>query len=238
MLFNFFIPRGSGVSVLSYLTLVVLIKVYVCVLFVLVFSLVFTKLSFSNVNLVGGLISLDCSFDLGERGLYVVDLFAYLCVLMPLFISIQIVSITVSCMSLVASFMDIGYYVHVISFQWGWEFFYPVMDFNFSCVNDSVDLFLDRSGDLSLYVPVYVPCCLVLSSLDVIHSFCIDSLGVKLDAVPGHLNSVYVDVESVGVDAGQCSEYCGEAHSFMGFEVNFVRDWDFGVGFFLGELGA
>lgn len=47
---------------------------------------------------------------------------------------------------------------------------------------------------------------------DVIHSFAVPSLGLKIDAVPGRLNQTSVLVEREGVYYGQCSEICGVHH--------------------------
>nr|YP_011013895.1 cytochrome c oxidase subunit 2 [Arthurdendyus triangulatus]WPY71418.1 cytochrome c oxidase subunit 2 [Arthurdendyus triangulatus] len=52
-------------------------------------------------------------------------------------------------------------------------------------------------------------------SSDVIHSFAIPELSLKLDCVPGRLNSAFVLIRHVGKYFGQCSEICGANHSFM-----------------------
>lgn len=56
---------------------------------------------------------------------------------------------------------------------------------------------------------------------DVIHSFAIPSLGVKIDAVPGKLNTVLVDFP-IGVFFGQCSELCGVNHSLIPIVISVV----------------
>ena len=40
-------------------------------------------------------------------------------------------------------------------------------------------------------------------------------MGVKVDAVPGRLNSFCISFNRVGVFMGQCSEICGANHSFI-----------------------
>ena len=54
-----------------------------------------------------------------------------------------------------------------------------------------------------------------VSSLDVIHSWALPSLGLKIDACPGRLNRIFVRVWRSGVFYGQCSEICGIYHGFM-----------------------
>ena len=53
---------------------------------------------------------------------------------------------------------------------------------------------------------------LLLSSNDVIHSFAIPNLAIKLDAVPGRLNSTGLIINIPGIYYGQCSELCGVYH--------------------------
>jgi cytochrome c oxidase subunit 2 len=52
-------------------------------------------------------------------------------------------------------------------------------------------------------------------------------LGLKVDAVPGRLNQLSVEINSVGVFYGQCSEICGANHSFMPIRLQFLKieDW-------------
>ncbi len=46
---------------------------------------------------------------------------------------------------------------------------------------------------------------------DVIHSWAVPSLGVKIDAIPGRLNEIWFRADREGVYYGQCSELCGQA---------------------------
>ncbi len=69
-------------------------------------------------------------------------------------------------------------------------------------------------------------CCdvlykLVFVSLDVIHSFVILVLGLKVDCIPGRLNEVVVFVLVPGMYYGQCSELCGVLHGFMPITIMF-----------------
>ena len=50
---------------------------------------------------------------------------------------------------------------------------------------------------------------------DVIHSWAVPSLGIKIDAVPGRLNQTSILAERPGIFYGQCSEICGVYHGFM-----------------------
>jgi len=55
----------------------------------------------------------------------------------------------------------------------------------------------------------------LVTSSDVLHSFAIPELGVKIDAVPGRLSHYLLQIERPGVFYGQCSEICGVGHGFM-----------------------
>lgn len=69
--------------------------------------------------------------------------------------------------------------------------------------------------DKPLYLPVDTPIRVIVSSDDVLHSWAIPSLGVKIDCVPGRLNVVEFRIARTGVFYGQCSEICGTQHGFM-----------------------
>jgi cytochrome c oxidase subunit 2 len=87
----------------------------------------------------------------------------------------------------------------------------------------------DLSGFRLLEVdkPIFIPrgeyIRLLVTGGDVIHSFCIPSLGVKVDAVPGRLNQTYFFPLNLGSYYGQCSEICGANHSFMPIKMEVLE---------------
>nr|YP_009504398.1 cytochrome c oxidase subunit II [Macrodorcas seguyi]AWX65988.1 cytochrome c oxidase subunit II [Macrodorcas seguyi]QDH52449.1 cytochrome c oxidase subunit II [Macrodorcas seguyi] len=56
---------------------------------------------------------------------------------------------------------------------------------------------------------------LMVTAADVLHSWTIPALSVKIDATPGRLNQVSFILNRTGLFFGQCSEICGANHSFM-----------------------
>jgi len=64
---------------------------------------------------------------------------------------------------------------------------------------------------------------LLLTSSDVLHSFSIPAFGVKVDCVPGRLNSLVTVLDRTGMYYGQCSEICGSNHSFMPVSARVLR---------------
>nr|WNH22118.1 cytochrome c oxidase subunit II [Peprilus paru]WNH22612.1 cytochrome c oxidase subunit II [Peprilus paru] len=76
--------------------------------------------------------------------------------------------------------------------------------------------------DHRMVVPIESPIRVLISAEDVLHSWAVPSLGVKMDAVPGRLNQVAFISSRPGVFYGQCSEICGANHSFMPIVVETV----------------
>ena len=66
-----------------------------------------------------------------------------------------------------------------------------------------------------------------VKSNDVIHDWAMPAFGVKLDAVPGRLQTTWFRAEREGVYYGQCSELCGRNHAFMPIAVRVVSEADF-----------
>lgn len=74
----------------------------------------------------------------------------------------------------------------------------------------------------------YIRC--LITADDVIHSWALPQLGVKVDAIPGRINSFILNSDRFGTFYGQCSELCGVNHAFMPICVEFVNqgmflDW-------------
>ncbi len=57
---------------------------------------------------------------------------------------------------------------------------------------------------------------------DVLHSFALPRMGVKVDCVPGLLSSLEAKILTPGIFYGQCRELCGVNHSFMPIEVEVI----------------
>jgi heme/copper-type cytochrome/quinol oxidase subunit 2 len=67
----------------------------------------------------------------------------------------------------------------------------------------------------ALILPTKTHIKLNITAHDVLHSWAVPGLGVKVDAVPGRINQALVYLERRGVFYGQCSELCGVNHGFM-----------------------
>jgi cytochrome c oxidase subunit 2 len=80
--------------------------------------------------------------------------------------------------------------------------------------------------DNELIVPVgkYVRMIVTSEPTDVIHSFAMQSFGIKVDAVPGRMNETWFRADKLGLYYGQCSELCGKDHAFMPIAIRVVSD--------------
>nr|AIT58552.1 cytochrome c oxidase subunit II [Abbottina rivularis]QKV09963.1 cytochrome c oxidase subunit II [Abbottina binhi]BAU45978.1 cytochrome c oxidase subunit II [Abbottina rivularis] len=76
--------------------------------------------------------------------------------------------------------------------------------------------------DHRVVLPMQSPIRVLVSAEDVLHSWSVPALGVKMDAVPGRLNQTSFIASRPGVFYGQCSEICGANHSFMPIVVETV----------------
>nr|YP_010021615.1 cytochrome c oxidase subunit II [Moolgarda perusii]QOL10556.1 cytochrome c oxidase subunit II [Moolgarda perusii] len=118
--------------------------------------------------------------------------------------------------------------VKAVGHQWYWSYEYTdyeALEFD-SYMIPTQDLapgqFRLIETDHRMVVPVESPIRVLVSAEDVLHSWAVPSLGVKMDAVPGRLNQVAFVASRPGVFYGQCSEICGANHSFMPIVVEAV----------------
>lgn len=70
-----------------------------------------------------------------------------------------------------------------------------------------------------LVLPVNVNISVITNSFDVIHSWFIPGLGLKLDCVPGRSTHHTLHIINPGFYYGQCAEICGRYHHHMPIRV-------------------
>ncbi len=134
--------------------------------------------------------------------------------------------------------------LEVIGHQWYWSYEYTTIAKSFSKYSEAKysfqfdsymvpteDLKVGQLRLLSTTAPVILPAgqfikCLVTAD-DVLHSWAIPALGVKMDAMPGRSSLVYLYMESPGIYYGQCSELCGVNHGFMPIEIHGVHSFEY-----------
>nr|YP_010400257.1 cytochrome c oxidase subunit II [Tenguella granulata]UQS75956.1 cytochrome c oxidase subunit 2 [Tenguella granulata] len=118
--------------------------------------------------------------------------------------------------------------VKSIGHQWYWSYEYsdfPSIEFDsYMIPTNELDPgdFRLLEVDHRMVLPTQTDIRVLVTSADVIHSWTVPSLGVKVDAVPGRLNQLGFFIKYPGVFYGQCSEICGANHSFMPIVVEAI----------------
>nr|BCM94562.1 cytochrome oxidase subunit 2 [Ceramaster japonicus] len=119
--------------------------------------------------------------------------------------------------------------IKAIGHQWYWSYEYAdyrELEFD-SYMIQTPDLTTGKPRllevDNRLTLPAQTPIRALVSSADVLHSWTIPSLGIKMDAVPGRLNQINFFISRCGIFYGQCSEICGANHSFMPIVIESVN---------------
>ncbi len=121
--------------------------------------------------------------------------------------------------------------VKAIGHQWYWTYEYSDYkegELNFdSYILAEDDLFLGGlrllEVDRKLVLPAETHVRLLATSADVLHSWAVPSLGIKIDCCPGRLNQVAIYILREGIFYGQCSEICGINHGFIPIVVEAVN---------------
>jgi len=83
--------------------------------------------------------------------------------------------------------------------------------------------------DNQVVLPILTHVRLLVTAADVLHSFAVPALGVKIDCVPGRLNQVSLFIKREGIYFGQCSELCGVNHAFMPIAIRAVDLGDYNL---------
>jgi cytochrome c oxidase subunit II len=101
--------------------------------------------------------------------------------------------------------------ISVTAQKWRWDFEYKN----------------GKKASTEFYVPVGVPVRLLMTSVDVIHSFYVPSFRMKQDVVPGMYSNVWFQAKETGVFQLFCTEFCGTNHSAMLGKVHVVDRLEF-----------
>nr|AML26532.1 cytochrome c oxidase subunit II [Staphylinidae sp. BMNH 1274696] len=111
--------------------------------------------------------------------------------------------------------------IKTIGHQWYWSYEYT--DFkniefdSYMIPTNSLNQHSFRLLDVDnrIVLPYNSQIRMIVTAADVLHSWTIPSLSVKIDATPGRLNQINFFMNRTGILFGQCSEICGANHSFM-----------------------
>nr|QDI94039.1 cytochrome c oxidase subunit II [Tuxedo sp. ph57] len=118
--------------------------------------------------------------------------------------------------------------IKAVGHQWYWSYEYSDIK------NIEMESYMKPSNSLEedefrllevdnrIVLPMNSTIRMLVTSSDVIHSWTIPSLGVKIDGTPGRLNQGTLNIKRPGLMYGQCSEICGANHSFMPIVVEAI----------------
>lgn len=137
-------------------------------------------------------------------------------------------------------FMDELYFpdltVKAIGHQWYWSFEYSDIDipiiYDSNMIHENELILGDTrllQTDTAVILPYETEVRIIITSQDVLHSFSLPSLAIKVDAAPGRLNQIgtILTHDMSGVVYGQCSELCGVNHGFMPIKLVVTKPTDF-----------
>nr|UVU30517.1 cytochrome c oxidase subunit 2 [Odontocolon albotibiale] len=108
-----------------------------------------------------------------------------------------------------------------IGHQWYWSYEYSDFkniefdSFMIQMNNHKLNSFRLLDVDNHMIIPFNNQIRMLINSADVIHSWTIPSIGIKIDSIPGRINQTMMYISRPGLYFGQCSEICGMNHSFM-----------------------
>nr|QEH58942.1 cytochrome c oxidase subunit II [Trepobates sp. XD-2019] len=118
--------------------------------------------------------------------------------------------------------------IKAIGHQWYWSYEYS--DFK----NIEFDSYMKPTNEIMknefrlletdnrIILPTNNQIRILVTATDVLHSWTIPCMGIKIDAIPGRLNQGLMFINRPGIMYGQCSEICGANHSFMPITIESV----------------
>jgi len=160
----------------------------------------------------------------------------------PSLLLIKIAVPSLAILYLIDDLVDSSLRLKVNAHQWFWRYEYT--DFYPRGVDSSLEfdryIIPEKSLELNEFrlletenrpvLPYSTETQILITRIDVLHSWTVPSLGVKADANPGRINHVKIKPYNPGVFYGQCSEICGANHRFMPISLEFISaeyflDW-------------
>jgi cytochrome c oxidase subunit 2 len=119
--------------------------------------------------------------------------------------------------------------IKTIGHQWYWRYEYSdFLNLEFDSYIIPEDELLPGQHrllevDNRVVLPIQTRIRIIITSADVIHSWAIPRIGIKIDAIPGRLNQVGFSTPMPGVLYGQCSEICGANHTFIPIALEIIN---------------
>ena len=132
--------------------------------------------------------------------------------------------------------VDPAFTVKVVGHQWYWSYEYPDQG-NFA-VESRILSEADRvkqkptvprllAVDEEMVIPKGTTIRIIGTAADSMHGWTVPGFGIKKTVIPGRLNEGWINVRDEGYYFGQCSQICGNNHSFMPIAVRVVSKPEF-----------
>ena len=133
-------------------------------------------------------------------------------------------------------FANADFTVKVVGHQWYWSYEYPDQG-NFS-VDSRILAEADRikqkpnvprmmAVDEEMVIPKGTNIRIIGTAADSMHGWTVPGFGIKKTVIPGRLNEGWINVREEGYYFGQCSQICGNSHSYMPIAVRVVSKPEF-----------
>nr|YP_003734782.1 cytochrome c oxidase subunit II [Spathius agrili]ACJ06256.1 cytochrome c oxidase subunit II [Spathius agrili] len=155
--------------------------------------------------------------------------------LVPVFILIFMAIPSLKILYLIEEIINPYLTLKIIGHQWYWSYEYSDfknVEFDSFMISEfeNKNLFRLLDVDNRVVLPYNLNIRGLVTSDDVIHSWAMPVMGVKVDAIPGRMNQFFMILNRLGLYFGQCSEICGLNHSFMpivleSVNLNFFLKW-------------
>jgi len=110
--------------------------------------------------------------------------------------------------------------IEIMAQQWMWNFRYAGKDGVFNTADD-----ITTNNDLR--IPAGKKIMVQVTSKDVIHSFSLPNVRLKVDAIPGRVTRMWFDANTPGKYPVVCAEMCGIDHYLMEAHMTVHTQEDF-----------
>jgi cytochrome c oxidase subunit 2 len=131
---------------------------------------------------------------------------------------------------------DAAFTVKVTGHQWYWQYEYPDQG-NFSIesrilaeadrIKQKPDVPRLLAVDEEMVIPVNTTIRIIGTGADVMHGWTVPGFGIKKTVIPGRINEGWINVEKEGYYFGECSQICGNNHTYMPIAVRVVSKSEF-----------
>nr|YP_010990593.1 cytochrome c oxidase subunit II [Nisia atrovenosa]WOW98920.1 cytochrome c oxidase subunit II [Nisia atrovenosa] len=172
------------------------------------------------------IISYSIINKLSNRMIMKNELIEFTWTIAPMLILILIAIPSIKILYLMEELINPSISIKSIGHQWYWSYEYSDMNNmefeSYMKKNTLNNNFRLIETDNKIQMPMLSKVRMMFSSSDVIHSWTIPMLGIKMDAIPGRINQSSMIINKPGIFFGQCSEICGLNHSFMPISIESI----------------